>query len=192
MRKLIFITGLMGAGKSTVSDILRLRGHEVLNMDNIAKATIANEMYGDFYKAFNTGYDRENAKEVYFSPEYKAEREKFETKLDNYLSERILYLLSKHNPECNDPLFVEVPAMRYSRFDNFIDPLDKHVKCAILVSTIPEIRCNRLIKNRNLNCEQIVARTELQSEDIPVAIVHTVYNNGSLSDLTEQIEKLGF
>ena len=39
-RQIYIITGLMGSGKSTVTNFFRLRHYDVVNLDNVAKDII--------------------------------------------------------------------------------------------------------------------------------------------------------
>lgn len=187
MRNVVLITGLMGSGKSTVADILRQRGYEVLNMDKIAKDAIANELNARFCSFF--GNDK-FPKDVYFNPEYKDERVAFEGTLDNYLSARILHLLTYVNPDNKKPLFIEVPAMNYHRFKNFITKFENQIEYALLVTTTSENRYKRLT-DRGMSVTQILERLELQSNDVP-AVVHEVENNGTLVDLEERLTSMGY
>ena len=190
MRQVVLITGLMGSGKSTVAEIIASHGHEVIYMDAIAKSAIDNEFNAEFNKAFGT-LSTETARKLYFKSEYKPFREQFESKLDTYLALRIVHLLYYVDPDNQEPLFIEVPAMRYSRFKNFTRTFEKQIKNVILVTVNTAERCKRLIERRAMTYEQIVERSELQSEDVPVDknLIITVENNGSLELLEKIVEQ---
>lgn len=190
MRQVVLITGLIGAGKSAVSHILELKGHEVIRMDDIAKSAIDNELNAVFNKSFGESITSK-ARDLYFNPDYRYFREKFEAMLDEYLAMRIVHLLYYVDPDNKDPLFIEVPAMRYSRFKRFIEKFEKQIQKVILVTVNTEVRCERLIK-RGLTVPKIIERTELQSEDIPVdeKLIVRVENDDSLEVLAKRIEYL--
>lgn len=190
MRQVVLITGLMGSGKSTVAEIIASRGHEVIYMDAIAKSAIDNEFNEEFKKAFGT-LSTATARKLYFKSEYKTFREQFESKLDAYLAKRIVHLLDYVDPDNKEPLFIEVPAMRYSRFKHFTHMFEQQIKNVILVTVNTAERCKRLIERRAMTYEQIIERSELQSEDIPVDknLIITIENNGSLELLEKIIEQ---
>lgn len=190
MRQVVLITGLIGAGKSAVSHILELKGHEVIRMDDIAKSAIDNELNAVFNKTFGESLTSK-ARTLYFNPDYRYFREKFEAMLDEYLAMRIVHLLYYVDPDNKDPLFIEVPAMRYSRFKHFIEKFEKQIQKVILVTVNTEVRCERLVK-RGLTVPQIIERTELQSEDIPVdeKLIVRVENDDSLEILAKRVEYL--
>lgn len=190
MRQVVLITGLMGSGKSTVAKIIASHGHEVIHTDAIAKSAIDNEFNKEFNKAFGTN-DTETARKLYFNSKYKCFREQFESKLDAYLAKRIVHLLDYVDPDNKEPLFIEVPAMRYSRFKHFTHLFEQQIKNVILVTVNADDRCERLIEQRAMTYEQIVERTELQSEDIPVDknLIIKIENNGSLELLEKIIEQ---
>lgn len=190
MRQVVLITGLIGAGKSAVSHILELKGHEVIRMDDIAKSAIDNELNAVFNKTFGESITSK-ARDLYFNPDYRYFREKFEAMLDEYLAMRIVHLLYYVDPDNKDPLFIEVPAMRYSRFKRFIEKFEKQIQKVILVTVNTEVRCERLIK-RGLTVPKIIERTELQSEDIPVdeKLIVRVENDDSLEILAKRVEYL--
>ena len=190
MRQVVLITGLIGAGKSSVSHILELKGHEVISMDKLAKSAIDNELNAMFNKTFGESLTSK-ARSIYFNPDYRYFREKFEAMLDDYLALRIVHLLYFVDPDNKDPLFIEVPAMRYSRFKHFIEKFEKQIQKVILVTVNTEVRCERLVK-RGLTVPQIIERTELQSEDIPVdeKLIVRVENDDSLEILAKRIEYL--
>ena len=190
MRQVVLITGLIGAGKYAVSHILELKGHEVIRMDDIAKSAIDNELNAVFNKTFGESITSK-ARDLYFHPDYRYFREKFEAMLDEYLAMRIVHLLYYVDPDNKDPLFIEVPAMRYSRFKRFIEKFEKQIQKVILVTVNTEVRCERLIK-RGLTVPKIIERTELQSEDIPVdeKLIVRVENDDSLEILAKRVEYL--
>lgn len=190
MRQVVLITGLMGSGKSTVAEIIASHGNEVIYMDVIAKSAIDNEFNAEFNKAFGT-HSTDTARKLYFKSEYKTFREQFESKLDAYLSKRIVHLLEYVDPNNKEPLFIEVPAMRYSRFKNFTFMFREQIKNVILVTVNTAERCQRLIERRAMTYEQIVERSELQSEDIPVdkSLIIKIENNGSLELLEKIVEQ---
>ena len=180
----------MGSGKSTVAEIIASHGHEVIYMDVIAKSAIDNEFNAEFNKAFLT-LSTETARKLYFKSEYKTFREQFESKLDAYLAKRIVHLLEYVDPDNKEPLFIEVPALRYSRFKHFTHMFEQQIKNVILVTVNAAERCKRLIERRAMTYEQIVERSELQCEDIPVDknLIIKIENNGSLELLEKIIEQ---
>ena len=190
MRQVVLITGLIGAGKSAVSHILEVKGHEVISMDKIANSAIDNELNAVFNKTFGES-TTSKARDLYFNPDYRYFREKFEAMLDEYLAMRIVHLLYYVDPDNKDPLFIEVPAMRYSRFKRFIEKFEKQIQKVILVTVNTEVRCERLIK-RGLTVPKIIERTELQSEDIPVdeKLIVRIENDDSLEVLAKRVEYL--
>ena len=73
-RPVYFITGLMGCGKSTVSNILKYRHFEVINMDGFAKHLMLDDAvkfkmikyFGKEVVNDNGQYNTDYVKSIYF------------------------------------------------------------------------------------------------------------------------------
>ena len=148
MRPIFIITGLMGSGKSTVSNYIKYRNHDVIKMDDFAKSLIATSSECKISLIKNFGKDMINdsgsvlfdeLKKVYFKPEFERKRIKFENDLDILITEelnKIYYLNSEDLRGCS-PIFIEIPALSANRFLNFIN--NKNIVSVIIVECDEDI-----------------------------------------------------
>lgn len=198
MREIILITGLICSGKSTVSEILRNHGYEVIDMDRMAKAAIQNEFRKKFLYAFDK--DPCNLTQMsecrYFEDYYGDERNAFESELDDYLSERINYLtntfsLNTSSRDALSPLCIECPALLPERFSNFIQKFRWQIRKVILVRISDDVRWVRAAQ-RGIKRFDLDARLEHQSEDIPLdkKMITVIENDGTFAGLVNKVNQL--
>lgn len=193
------VTGLMGSGKSTVTNYIKYRNHFVIKMDDYAKTFMHNndrckmllvrcfgkDIINDF-GALNDDY----LKKVYFDTMYENNRRIFEQALDTMLFEDLFDLLK----DKKDPVFIEVPAFKKRRFDDFVMKfMDKSIVHVVWVFVNDEERHKRLL-NRGMTEEQIKLREALQCAEIPVQdaadyFVSVISNNGTEKDLFNEVTK---
>lgn len=196
MPPIYVITGLMGSGKSTVSNFLQYRNHTVIKMDDYAKDFMRFDNNGvialvhAFGKEAITDVGTVNEafiKKSYFKPEFNNNRLVFEDVLDNLLSKSLQEKLES----MAGPVYIEIPALNRERFENFVECFSPWIQQFIWVSVDENIRMERL-KNRGMNEETIKLRDSLQDRTLPnwetVSYrLKTFTNNGTEQDLFNQV-----
>lgn len=196
MPPIYVISGLMGSGKSTVSNYLQYRNHTVIKMDDYAKDFMRFDNSGliALVRAFgkeaitDVGTINESfIKQSYFKPEFNTSRIIFEEVLDNLLSRSLQEKLET----MAGPIFMEIPALNRERFDNFVESFSPWIQQFIWVSVDENIRMERL-KNRGMNEETIKLRDSLQDATLPTwdtvsYRLKTFTNNGTEQDLFNQV-----
>ncbi|NNN22130.1 MAG: dephospho-CoA kinase [Acidimicrobiales bacterium] len=184
------LTGGIGSGKSSVSDILRELGAVIIDADQIARdiAKPHGRAYGEIVVAFGSTVlkddgllDREKLAELVFN-DLEAKK-RLEAITHPKIGAEILKLLADeattdHIVVLDIPLLIESGGKK--RY-----PVDK-----ILVITAPvEERVNHLTSSRDLRKEDILARMKNQlSDDERVSQAdYVIANDGTLSDLRTKV-----
>lgn len=170
-RPVYFITGLMGCGKSTVSNILKYRHFEVINMDGFAKHLMLDESikfkmikyFGKEVINDEGQYNTDYVKSIYFLPEYDSKREEFEEEFDTLLGEALYEYFETVGNE-GLPIFIEVPSFNTTRFERICNMFYGHLKAVINVGVDEQTRISRLVQNRGMTLDEIKLRGRLQSD----------------------------
>jgi dephospho-CoA kinase len=186
---LIGITGVVGSGKTTVSDILRKKGIEVIDLDKTAKDVAEREdVRSSIKEAFGSSYVTE----------------------DNIAVERIRELVFKDKEKLKTLESIIHPKVRdemYDRIQEFeekgakavmIDApllyetgLYKKVNKVVVVSTNAPATKERL-KKRGMDEDDIDKRTAIQiplNEKEAMADL-VIYNNGTIEELKRKVDDL--
>lgn len=206
-RPIYIVTGLMGSGKSTVSNFFRLRHFEVLNMDEISKDIMLTDadMKVALISAFGKNVINEDAsynidyiKGVYFDPRYDTERELFEHDLDI----KIRDIFNKPNKYFDVdkegvPLIMEIPSFNLNRFERIYHCFFTEIKYVVNVCDDYKDRMDR-VHQRGLSDEEISNRSRLQTDysypqnqpDIVGDKFCNIDNDGSVEELYDKVTKL--
>ena len=185
----IAITGGIGSGKSTVSEIIRNFGYAVYDADEIYNGLLTDEnIVGSIYDALNLEkvyvdgkivFDKKLVSKTVFS-----DKEKLKTL--NELSHALVYakiedIFKKHDK--NKPIFFEIPLLFESGKDGDFDKI-------IVVKRNVEDRIEAVMKRSNLSFDEITARINSQiNYDNLSFIEHTlIINDGSFSELIEKVK----
>ncbi len=181
MRPIIGITGGIGAGKSVVSRILRLKGFEVFDCDYEAKAIMdadihilssLKERYGDAVIADKTTINRKNLAKIVFAD--RAELDWLNGLVHSAVREAISDLAEESEPD-DSPLFVESAIMVTSG-------LDRLCKEIWVVDAEPEVRIARAVAREGSSPEAITDRMRHQLNEFdfaPERIVKRIDNSGT-------------
>ena len=199
-RPVYIITGLMGSGKSTLSNYLRLRHFAVAEMDLLAKFHAKRDDSLKLSLLINFGKDSLDAfgnvnidyiKSVYFKPEFDTQREQFEYDLDYHIAKAF-----KEDIRYDDytgPLFVEIPSFNGKRFNRVCNMFLGDLEAIINVETDFKIREERL-KKRGLEQNEIDLRNRLQSDmsliqNRPEYVRNfiSIQNNGTQEELYDKL-----
>jgi dephospho-CoA kinase len=203
-RQIYIITGLMGSGKSTVTNFFHLRHYDVVNMDNVAKDIILNNSDAKvaMIRAFgknvineDSTYNMDYIKSVYFDPKYDTKREDFEHVLD-YLIKEIFeqkdnkYFWSTEKDKV--PLIIEIPSFNLNRFERFYRNFLGNIRYVINVTTDYKTRMDRL-HARGLSDQEIEWRSRLQTDysypatQPDVARFCNIDNVGTIEELYDKV-----
>lgn len=206
-RPIYIITGLMGSGKSTVTNLFKLRHFEVLNMDEISKEIMLtdSDMKVAMISAFgknvineDTTYNIDYIKGVYFDPLFDTEREQFEHDLD--IKIRDIFNGSNRYFDVNKegvPLIIEIPSFNLKRFERIYHCFFTEIKYVINVSANYKDRMDRVHK-RGLSDEEISNRNRLQTDysypqnkpDVVGDKFCNIDNDGTVEELYDKITAL--
>lgn len=186
---LIGITGIIGSGKTTVSNMLEKEGFVVIDLDMIAKDTllqndVIREIGSRFGKEYVSG-DRVNVEKM---------------KKTVFQNEDMLRILEGiTHPKIVDRLFNDVDSIKKRGAKSIIidgpllfeTGLYKRLDKIVVVSANPEALKERLIK-RGMEQEDIekrmVFQISLEEKEKLADIV--LYNNGTLEGLKREVSKL--
>lgn len=177
------ITGLIGSGKSSVSNYLRSKDYYVFDCDKY-NSYLLNEDKECFKQIKETfpscikenKIDKQELSNIIF--DNKKERIKLENILHPLILNKMLDDEKKYQP-----FFAEVPLLFEVKWDKYFD-------YNLLIVTNREIALERLIK-RGINKEESLRRLNNQM-DVDKKIERSnfiIYNNSDLASLYEQIDK---
>lgn len=186
---LIGITGIIGSGKTTVSSMLEREGFIIIDLDRIAKDTLAQK---DVIREIGETFGKEYLSGDHVNIE-KIRKAVFQDK------DMIKMLEGITHPKIVKRLFDDVDRMKKMGAKSVIidgpllfeTGLYRRLDKVVVVSTNPEALRERLIK-RGMEQEDIRKRMAFQiplEEKEKLADV-VVQNNGTIEDLKREISKL--
>lgn len=189
--KTIAVTGGIGAGKSVVSDILRLMRYYVFDCDTEARdimdnsETIKSELVRHIHgKAVVDGViDRRLVSDIVFREPSKLN--KLNAIIHNAVRLRLSQVIEEKSRVC-DLMFVETAILYQSGLDRMVDEVWE-------VVADEEIRIERVMKRNSISREQVVARIEsqrFQPEHTHIN-VHEIINDGFTAVIPQVLKLLG-
>ena len=186
---LIGITGIIGSGKTTVSNILRKKGIEVIDVDVIGKkVTEQEDVKNDIKRIFNSDYVINNKVEVKKIKELvfkdKEKLEELEKIIHPKVREQIYKKIKNFEKKGLRFVIIDAPLL-------YETGLYKRVNKVVVVSSNEEITTERL-KKRGMSEEDIKRRTAIQ---ISLAKKEkmadfVIYNNNTIEELKKEVDKL--
>jgi dephospho-CoA kinase len=196
--RLVGLTGGIGSGKSTVAEMLRERGAEVIDADVLAREVVERgtegfdevvELFGDEVVTDEGRLDRGRIAELVF--EDGAAREDLNAIVHPRVRSRIAERLGEIHgreqaAEGPEPVVVlDIPLLAEGG--------DTEGYAAIVVVTAPEeLRVQRLVEERGMDPEDVRARIAAQASDAEREAVatHVVRNDGDLDALQRRVEEV--
>jgi len=186
---LIGITGIVGSGKTTVSDMLRKKGIEVIDLDKVAKEISNQEdVKNDIKKLFGETYITEDGvvvekiKELVFK-----DKEKLKI-LENIIHPRVgqhMYdRINKLEGKGIKTVVIDAPLL-------YEKGLNKELNKVVVVSTSAARTRERLIK-RGMDEKDIKRRTAIQitlKEKEAMADL-VIRNDGTIEELKKEVDDL--
>ena len=187
---IVGLTGGIGSGKSTVSNLFRNTGITVIDADEIGRCisgkgqigyeAIINE-FGVQLVAENGELDRDSLRDIVFNDDNK--RKKLESLLHPLIQNEIKLKLEQHadEPYC----IIAVPLLLETNYLNMVDRI-------LVIDSTEEDQIERVIQRDNLGREKIkrilaaqLPRTQRlqQADDI-------IVNDGDISHLASEVASL--
>ncbi len=186
---LIGITGIIGSGKSTVSNLLRSKGFNVIDLDKVAKEALYSEKaQEDIKRSFGEGVfingmvSPERLKEIVFLD--KKRLKELEDIIHPRVIEEILRHANTFRAKGEKSMIIDGPLI-------FETGLNKELDKIVVVSADPD-KIKERLKIRGMDETDIERRTSCQ---IPLKekerlADYVLYNNGTEKDLDKEIIKL--
>ena len=188
----IAITGGIGSGKTTLTDILESKGYLVVDADKISRELTSSggksipyirEKFGDDFILPDGSMDRAKMRDYIFTnPAAKSILEEGTTKV---VIEEINSMIDIYENEGNDIVFFSIPQL-------FENNLQQDYDKIWAITADREIRRER-IKNRDGvpdNIIDLIISTQAEDDYIISNSDEVIYNNGSICELKNYIENL--
>ena len=176
------ITGNIASGKSTVENIIKMRGYSVLDTDVVAHEFLNCDEVKELFKnydVFNDGkISRTKLGQLVFSE--KELLKELERIIHPKVKEKITEFFNDHSFE--NVVFVSVPQLFETNMEKMFDKI-------IFVYADDSIRENRLIKRNNYTQEYAQKRMSAQipqEQKISKADI-VIYNNSNEKDLEQEV-----
>lgn len=185
----IVITGLIASGKSTVADILKEKGYDLISADEVnrdlikkgGKNYIAIKNEDIFAPAFDgDNLDKKKLAEIIFSDKEKMER------LNEISHANIISAIDEMVEKSDkDKVFIEVPLF-FKIKDRFPHDL------VILVTASRDVQIKRLMARDKIDYDFALRKIESQDEleEMKKQSDIIIDNSGDIESLRRQIEKI--
>lgn len=187
----IGLTGGIATGKSTVSDMFKEKGINVIDADIISREVIIiypeilNEIKNEFGEEYIAGFDIDRKKlgKLVFSD--KTKREKLEEIIIPYIKQEIYKKVNEMKALGDRLIIVDAPTL-------FENNMDKDVDKIILVYLNEELQLKRLRIRDNLTESEARSRIESQLplNEKAQKSDYVIYNDKDKRYLKEQFNKL--
>ena len=187
-KTIVGLTGVFGAGKSTVANLMEELGAEIVDADKLAHeallegSSVYEQAAGKFQEARqpgSLGLDRKKLADIIFKDEKR--RKELEQIVHPYVQERALEEVADAE---SSVVVLEVPLLFEAKFDRF---------CDLTVTVIAEEKMmdERLIE-KGFSREQITARRKAQfsQEEKAKRADKVINNSGTLKETKWEVEKI--
>ena len=191
--KIIGLTGGIGTGKSTASNILRSLGITVIDADQISRSLLADHSpyveklateLGEWFLDKDRKVDRKVlGKKVFGSPEVRKQLEEF---LHPLIRKEMEFAIEKAKGSGERIVVLDIPLL----FENGY--WKNHVNEIWLIDSTKELQKERIQKRDHLKEDEIDARiaTQMTLEEKRKRSDHVISNIGTREELEIQLRKL--
>lgn len=182
---IIGITGGIASGKSTVSNLLKQHGFEVIDADQISynALTIDENCINKVLELFDcaddqNNIDRKKLGNIIFNDEIK--QKQLEAIVHPYVINQIKEGIKKSE---NEIIFLDIPLLYEANLDSLCDYV-------VVVYVNKDTQLERLLKRNPLTKEEAIARINAQMslEEKKQKANYIIDNENSLEDLINQVE----
>jgi dephospho-CoA kinase len=186
---LIGITGVVGSGKTTVSDMLRNKGIEVIDLDKAAKEVAEREdVKKDIEKTFGSYYLTEKNIAIRRISELVFKDKEKLKKLEDIIHPKVREEMYKRIRESEEKgakaVVIDAPLL-------YETGLYKKVKKVVVVST-NATKTKKRLKIRGMDEDDIDKRTAIQMplKEKEAMADHVIFNNGTIEELKKEVDGL--
>jgi dephospho-CoA kinase len=187
-KTIVGLTGVFGAGKSTVANLMEELGAEIVDADKLAHeallegSSVYEQAAGKFQEARQPGalgLDRKKLAGIIFKDEKR--RKELEQIVHPYVRERALEEVANAQAPV---VILEVPLLFEAKFDRFCD-------VTVTVTADEKIMDGRLIE-KGFSREEITARRKAQfsQEEKAKRADKVINNSGTLKETKREVEKI--
>ena len=190
--RLVIVTGMSGAGKSTVSKVFVQNGFRLIDADAISRHVVARGSHclADLQECFTDAIltpdgelDRKVMASIAFSDHRKLEM--LNTIMYPYIVGEILRMIHRFSQQNHKLILLDAPTLFESRADDF---------CDLIISVVakPELRMQRIMERDHISEKAAQQRMEMQlTEEFFRLHSDTVLeNNSSFSELWDAAQEL--
>lgn len=186
------LTGGLGTGKTTVAELIRQQGFQVIDADQIAKQALGPgedvakkviQVFGPGILNSENNIDREKLAGLVFKN--KSKLELLESLVHPFVQQKVSELRELAQTKGEVMAFYDVPLL-------FEKHLERQFDGVIVVSANQEIQLDRIKKRNQWSKEQIESRlaNQLPLKDKELKSDYVIYNNGTLSDLKKDVIRM--
>jgi dephospho-CoA kinase len=163
--KVLGITGSSGSGKTTISDILRLQGIDVIDSDKVAKkmaepnSPYLNDIEAVFSKDIlleDGNLNRKKLAQIIYND--KEALKKLNDITFNHVVQEILKKLKDFESQGKEIVGMDVPLL-------FESGLDKHCTIVIAVTANDDLKIEKICERDNISREVAIKRLKIQHPD---------------------------
>ena len=190
--RFVIVTGMSGAGKSTVSKVFVQNGFRLIDADAISRHVVARGSHclADLQECFTDAIltpdgelDRKVMASIAFSDHRKLEM--LNTIMYPYIVGEILRMIHRFSQQNHKLILLDAPTLFESRADDF---------CDLIISVVakPELRMQRIMERDHISEKAAQQRMEMQlTEEFFRLHSDTVLeNNSSFSELWDAAQEL--
>lgn len=194
--KIIGITGGIATGKSTVTNMIREKGHMVIDADKIARNVVEKnspayveilDFFGEDFLDENENIDRKKLGSIIFKDE--SLRKKLNNIVHPYIYENIKNQILKHS-EREKTIFLDIPLLieeldSFNKYEIYFDEI-----WLVYVDELTQL--NRLMKRDLIDEKEALYRinSQISIELKKKYATRILDNRGELRELEKQLDKI--